>query len=405
MHNYSIIKSILSEPWAISEMSVNSLAPLVINLFDSRLALEKGEMMLPEIRAVDGRRANNTSGRSYNVSVISISGAMTKDDQECGPAGMATMTKWMREAKEDASIDAIILKKDTPGGSVVGTQEFADEIASAKQIKPVLSFVDDTCCSGGYWLASQCDEIIANNNFAQVGSIGVMMSFADVQPYYESLGVKFHTINASQSENKNKIYQDVKEGKYEQYRKEVLDPLAENFIGIVKKARSGVSDDQLTGNVYYAKNVVGSLVDSIGNFDYALERAAALCEERQTSHQGVNATEEIEKPNSNLDMKKITILGTEYEINAEGTLVLAEAQANAIVTALAASGTSQETITAHEATISAHEATIVKLQTKITALENEPGAKPAVAVPAVDGADAETISPRQAVTEFFESLK
>ena len=408
MHNYNLIKSILSEPWAITELSLEMLSPMIATLFDNRLEFEKGDPILPEVRTIgSGSASGSSSERSYGISIISIKGAMTKDDQYCGPAGMATMGNWVKSADDDSNVDAIILKLDTPGGTVVGTEEFGNIIKNTK--KPIIAFVDDMCCSGGYWLATQCDEIIANNNHATVGSIGVMMSFMDEQPYLESLGIKFHTIRADQSGDKNKIYDDLRAGKYTDYKAKVLNPLADKFIGIVKDARPGVEDTQIKGDTYFAHTVVGSLVDSIGNLDYAIERAVALCEENQgTIDHGANATETNPKPNSAENMKKITILGTEYEINAEGNIVLSEAQASAIVTALEESDKRQETITAHEATISAHAATIQtntqtisELEAKITELEKEPGAESAAA-PIVGEAYRSTY---ESVKSVLDSLK
>jgi hypothetical protein len=203
------------------------------------------------------------------------------------------------------------------------------------------------------------------------------------------------------------MYDELRAGNYDAYKKDVLNPLAEKFIGLVKDARPGVEDSQLKGAVYFAHAVEGSLIDSIGNFDYAIQRAVALCETHATGNgSGANATENTEKPNTNLDMKKITILGTEFEVNAEGNIIMSEAQAEAVVGALAESDTRQETITAHEATISAHEATIEANATTIAELQKTPGATTAVASKKVDGQTSDDEQSAYAsVQEFFNSQK
>jgi ClpP class serine protease len=407
MHNYSLIRSIISEPWAISELSIDAHFPLIAGLFDKNIAFEKGATLMPEIRSFGADASAGSVARNFNVSVITIKGAMTKDDQECGPAGMATMTNWLNQADNNPSVDVHAIKFDTPGGTVVGTQEFGDAIKACK--KPVIAFVDDQCCSGGYWLASQCAEIIANNNYAQVGSIGVMMTFPDVQPHYESLGVKFHTIKAPQSSEKNKTIEDLRAGNYEQYKNEVLAPLCANFISIVKDGRSGVEESQLKGAVYFAHSVVGSLVDSIGNFDYALSRAAALAEKQSADISNTNASEstldatattETVEQKPTIEMKKTInkVAGATIGANAAGNLELTPEQAEAVEQALVSA---EELAT----TISDRDATIAAQLIKITELEKKPGAETTVAVAELDGADAAEKSPLVRVTEFFDSLK
>lgn len=394
MKNYNLIKDFLTQPWAISELSTSMYAPLVAGLFNSNIEFSKEDPILPEIRGIAPGIGSSNQSQTINVSLISIKGALTKYDQECGPVGMATLTNWVNNAKNDQLIDAIILRFDTPGSTVVGTQELGDAIAETRKIKPVLGFAEDLCCSGGYWLASQCTEIIANNAHAQIGSIGVMMSFQDVQPYYESLGVKFHSIRALQSSDKNTIFDELKAGNYERYREEVLNPLAEKFIGIVQSSRPGVKDDQLTGEVYFAHKVVGSLIDSIGNFEYALTRAAELASNHSGTSSGASATKETpivtedtptvteEKPNLNFDMKKTInkVLGVELSANADGNLVLTEAQAVIIEAALAQAESDRGTITAHVATIGTQTATIAAHLETIKTLGKGPGAQ---TVPAI----------------------
>lgn len=386
MKNFSLIRSFLTEPWAISELSTSMYAPLVAGLFNDKIEFSKEDPILPEIKSVASAPGSSNQNRNINVSVITVSGALTKNDQECGPVGMATMQKWVNNAKLDSSCDAIFISFDTPGGTVIGTNELADEIESTKKIKPVIGFVSDLCCSGGYWLASKCTEIIANNDHAQVGSIGVMMTFQDVQPHYESLGVKFHTIRADQSSEKNTIVEELKAGNYERYKNEVLNPLADKFIGIVKESRPGVLDSQLTGDVYFANKVVGSLVDSIGNFEYALNRCAELAQNKTGNSAGASATVEgpvvTEKPNLNFDMKKTInkIIGVDVAANAEGNLVLTPAQAELIEQALIAAENDKTTVSTQSAKIVEHETTITAHLTTIATLGKGPGAQTSVAV-------------------------
>jgi ClpP class serine protease len=97
-----------------------------------------------------------------------------------------------------------------PGGTVDGTEALANSVKSVE--KPVVTFVDGLMASAAFWVGSQADEIIASTDTDEIGSVGVLLSFADLQPYWESLGIKFHKLVASTSPDKTKIWEDLRTG-------------------------------------------------------------------------------------------------------------------------------------------------------------------------------------------------
>ncbi len=103
--------------------------------------------------------------------------------------------------------------------------------------KPVHAFVEKRAASAGYYLISFADKIIAATPNDTFGSIGTMVSFWDMVPYYESLGFKWHEEYSNLSDLKNKKFNDLLQGKADQYKKEELDPLAEQFRTAVRNAR------------------------------------------------------------------------------------------------------------------------------------------------------------------------
>jgi len=280
--NIHLISTILKSVWAIDPDAALSYAPLLNNLIGTGFKTEfsfDGQKFNPSVidDFPDDDDIDNEKlevDRKRKVAVVPIKGPLMKDDQWCGPAGMASIGAYIKELDNDDNIDAILLHIDSPGGTVDGTMDLAEIVANTT--KPVVAFADGLMASAAMWIGSAANEIIASNKKTEIGSIGVMLSFADLQPAYEKLGVKFHMIVADQSKDKNRIYEDLRQGKYEEYKKEVLNPLAADFISAIKQNRPGVKDDQLTGKVFFAEDLVGSLVDSIGNFDYAVQRASEL---------------------------------------------------------------------------------------------------------------------------------
>jgi protease-4 len=250
--------------------------------------------------------------------------------------------------------------------------------------KPIIAFADGLMASAAIWIGSAANEVIASNNKAQVGSIGVMMSFADLQPAYEAIGVKFHSIVADQSKDKNALFEAVRAGKYDDYRKEVLNPLAADFIAAIKQNRPGVKDDQLTGKVFFAESVVGSLVDSIGNFDYAVQRASELADQHKKeldsqTKKPVSMKKQYANVNQLLEVEQL-------EAQEEGVF-LNEDQVAAIDTALA-NGTKAaadlQTATADkkkaEGDLAAAQQSIQEKDAEIAQLKKTAGAEPAKVV-------------------------
>jgi len=333
-----LVHAILKEPWAISEESIDAYLPLIQNILSGNIAFEKSEPILPETLSaspvVDAASGLDSPGNpsTKQISVITIRGALTKYSQACGPAGTEQFGRWIQEANADPRINAIVLRFDSPGGMVAGTETLAGTIRQTS--KPVVAFIDDLAASAAYWLASECDEIIANNTTAQIGSIGVLLSFPDTQPYFEKLGVKFHTVLAPQSENKTRIFDKLRAGDYEEYREQVLKPLAAKFINTVKTNRPGSSDEHFKGDVFFASTLVGSLIDSIGSFEFALQRAATLAEKQVSPTSQIN----MKKPDYNRLAKAAGVSQLE---SADGTITLTAEMAESVERSLEGHETTQ----------------------------------------------------------------
>ncbi len=140
----------------------------------------------------------------------------------------------------------------------------------------------DLCASAAYYAASYCNEIIAANEVsAEFGSIGVMMSFPDYAKYYESAGIKVHTIYSNLSDYKNAPFEAAKKGDYASIRDEELDPLARDFQENVKKNRGNClkleTEGLLRGRMFYHREALEvGLIDAIGTQDYAVQRSREI---------------------------------------------------------------------------------------------------------------------------------
>ncbi|MEI7425137.1 MAG: S49 family peptidase, partial [Candidatus Staskawiczbacteria bacterium] len=234
---------------------------------------------------------------SGSIAVIPILGEIFKEDTMCGLRGSKDVLEDLKLAESNSNIKSVLLVVDSPGGQVSFTDILAKAITNCS--KPVIAYVEGMAASAAYWIISGSTRIIASSNLDRIGSIGTMLAFTDLQPYYESLGVKFHEFYATKSTDKNKDINDVLDGKYDDYRKNTLDVINEQFLSDIKANRPGLDESTLTGKIYFAPDAIAmGLIDEIGTMDYALECADGDQQgtDSKTDLQTISDKEPIEVP-------------------------------------------------------------------------------------------------------------
>ncbi|WP_201979321.1 S49 family peptidase [Hymenobacter rubidus] len=287
--------------------------PLLANLLTGNGPLVTGEN-LAELRAeaapkdfvatvtaggiiAYGARQQAASGGSSGgttdgliVRVMGVSGPLLKADQFCGPVGLMTIAGDLQRAARDQEISAVLLKIDSPGGQVFGTQSVVDGVKACQAAgKPVVALCEDgLMCSAAYWIGSAANTLIATHETCTIGSIGVMASWMDAQPYFEKLGVQFHEVYAEQSTQKNADFAAAAKGDYTAV-KASLTAIATGFLGDVRANRAGKLDAKLfeksgaaAGKTFYASQAgeIG-LIDAMGSFQDALGECVRLVQEGQ----------------------------------------------------------------------------------------------------------------------------
>ena len=268
---FSLLSSLIRGKWLIEPLFAIEAHKVIGDLMNGQLVIASEKPMMNLTYKASTGEKEKTSGM---VAVIGLKGTLLKDDQDCGPEGMASIGRYLQQADKNTNIDAIVLHIDSPGGTVDGTEALANIVKNIR--KPVVSYVDGLMASAALWVGSSADEIWASSDTDEVGSVGVLLSFADVQPMWEARGIKFHKIVSSYSPDKTKLFDDLMAGNYEGYRQEFLDPIAVKFQSAVRANRPAVRDEHLTGKVYLAKDVMGVFVDRIGTIEQAITRALEL---------------------------------------------------------------------------------------------------------------------------------
>lgn len=334
MSKSNFLLQITNGIWFLEPNAVIDLAPIVSNLLQNNANSFNGK---PESAPLFFVGADNSvvfpsKWNSLNdapvgsTAVINVSGVIMKADN-CGDYGTATLIQLLSKANNAQNVNSIVLKIDSPGGSVAGTEDFARAVKNSS--KPVVAYVDGMMASAAYWIGSQASEVFVGSETSMIGSIGTMMSFADAQKMWESKGVKFHEVYATASVDKNKDFAEARQGNYEKV-KQTLDALNSVFLSSVKEARGTKLNqaETLTGKVFMAKDAIDmGLVDGFKSFEESVMRAQQLAKESsQSSNQStINQSNQSNmKINAKLGAMVAFLAGAFDGFKAEETAVTEE---------------------------------------------------------------------------------
>jgi protease-4 len=182
----------------------------------------------------------------------------------------------LKQADEDSSIKAILLRVDSPGGTVAASEEIATEVGRAT--KPVVVSIGDAGASGAYMISSQSDWIVAGPG-SDVGSIGVILEVPDLETLLNKLGVKFAVIHAGKYKDIGSPYRSLTATETKMLQEQV-DIAYGQFIDLVAKGRKMPASkvrELATGMAWAGSQAkTYGLVDQIGTYNDALDKAAKL---------------------------------------------------------------------------------------------------------------------------------
>lgn len=270
---FSFLRQLVSpsEPWMIDPL----WAQMGKQLLQGVLRGFEFEPEKPQMDYFLGNRECHSIPQGKNVHVVNLTGFMFRDDAECGQLGTRTLAVQLLTADADNKTVGHILYVDSGGGRSDSVPDLADAIRKCK--KPVVAYCDGTMCSAAMYAASFCASIISHREEDRVGCIGTMIEFADYPKFakLESGQVNVR-VYADCSTEKNEDFEKALEGDFQLLKERVLNPSAEKFRSDMRTNRQNVNENHLLGRTYQAGEVIGSLVDSIGDFDSAIEKVISL---------------------------------------------------------------------------------------------------------------------------------
>jgi len=230
----------------------------------------------------DGGLAAGTAGGD-SVGIIYIEGAIAGGHSSSSlygaTLGSDNIVALIREAEKDPSIRALVLRVNSPGGTVGAADDIAVQLQKFRRTgRKVLTSMSDVAASGAYWVAANTDKIWASQG-TMTGSIGVIWEIARLEGLYKKLGIEFEVIKSGPykdmgsaarglQEEERKILQAMVDDTYDQFITTILGGRKISREDLLKIADGRV----LTGR--QAKQA--GLVDELGNMYDAINDAAKL---------------------------------------------------------------------------------------------------------------------------------
>lgn len=229
---------------------------------------------LAQMRLLRGDQANDR-----NVGVIVASGEIRNGEQPPGTIGGESTARLLRRALEDESVEAVVLRIDSPGGSAFASEVILNEVEALQAAgKPVVASMSSVAASGGYWISMAADEIFASPATI-TGSIGIFGMFPTFQRTLDTLGISTDGVGTTKWAGELRPDRAMSDDAKALFQA-VIDEGYRDFVSRVARYRGMSEADVDTiaqGKVWTGETAVQiGLVDGLGDLDEAIASAASM---------------------------------------------------------------------------------------------------------------------------------
>ena len=235
-------------------------------------------------KSIDYRYYNQKKSKSNQenvIAIITLSGPILDGYQSAGIAGGENISELLNEAIKDEEVKAIVMRVNSPGGSVFASELIRDTILKAKEKNiPIVTSMGGVAASGGYWVAASTDYIFAEN-LTITGSIGVASVLFNAEETFNKIGLNEDGISSSVFTDafNGILFDEPNERTINLYRMTIKN-VYDKFVKLVSEGRN-VSIEKVNeiamGRVWTGKQALDlDLVDEIGSLNDAIKKAADL---------------------------------------------------------------------------------------------------------------------------------
>ena len=203
------------------------------------------------------------------VGVIEITGVISSAEE---------ILEDLRDFREDSSIKAIVLRIDSPGGSVAPSQEIHDAVKKTAELKPLVVSMGSVAASGGYYIAVAGQQIVANPG-TMTGSIGVIMEFSNYEELLKKIGWQNVVVKSGRFKDIGSPNRPMSDAD-RQLLQTMIDDVQSQFVSAVAEGRH-LSPEKVRevadGRIMTGRQALeAGLVDKLGGLETAIDLAADL---------------------------------------------------------------------------------------------------------------------------------
>jgi protease-4 len=221
---------------------------------------------------------------SEKVGVIDLDGVIISGTDAFGTDSdmVENFLKKLDKIKNDDDFKAVIIKVNTPGGTVYDSDKIAKEIVKFREAgKEVVIVMEESATSGGYYISAPANKIIASE-VSVTGSIGVVSQIIKLDGLYEKIGIDVITITNTEGDIKTFENLDDPDSLDRKVYQELLDDNFNAFVDVIIENRNMTREEVLKiadGSIYSGKKALElGLVDELGGMDEAIESVKVLSE-------------------------------------------------------------------------------------------------------------------------------
>lgn len=211
----------------------------------------------------------NNALSNGNVGIVEINGIILSSKK---------IIENIKTFRDDDSIKAIILRIDSPGGGIGPSQEIYREVMKTKRDKKIITSMGSVAASGGYYIASATNKIIANAG-TLTGSIGVIMEYANIEEIAKKIGISPVVIKSGKFKDIGSPLRELNDSE-RKILQDLVNELHLQFVNDAAKARGIDVETMLTladGRVYTGQKALDlNLIDRLGNLDDAVQWVGEL---------------------------------------------------------------------------------------------------------------------------------
>jgi protease-4 len=239
-----------------------------------------GSAGLPS-RLVEHYEAGSTELSDPKVAVVEIRGMIAEGDTPGARDAVGYALHQIRQARDDDKVKAVVLRIDSPGGTVSGSDRIWRELATLQGVnvatpkKPLVASMGGMAASGGYYIAAPADYIYAEPTTI-TGSIGVLMQMPKIYKLMKDYGVEMETIKSGPLKDSGSMFRPMTEAERARWQ-EMIDDTYDRFVRVVAQGRKLPEKDVRAladGRALTAREALkGKLVNELGYLDDAITKA------------------------------------------------------------------------------------------------------------------------------------